>query len=77
MVPILTDADRARCEGTLNTTAAILDTEDFPQAEACQRGLEAGVPDVVYGRSEPILQHLARNWRQASDEAATADARVS
>jgi nitrite reductase/ring-hydroxylating ferredoxin subunit len=77
MTPILTDADRTRCEGTVATTCAILDAEDFPQAEACQRGLEAGVPDVVYGRSEPILQHLAQRWRQASDEASATDPRLN
>jgi nitrite reductase/ring-hydroxylating ferredoxin subunit len=77
MTPILTDADRARCEGTVATTSAILDAEDFPQAEACQRGLEAGVPDVIYGRNEAILQHLAQRWRQASDDALATDHRNS
>jgi len=64
--PILTDADRAACEAALSGTAAILDAEDFPQAESCQKGLEAGVPDVIFGRSEPVLHHLARQWAQKS-----------
>jgi nitrite reductase/ring-hydroxylating ferredoxin subunit len=72
MTPILTDDDRIRCDRTVETTCGILDAEDFPQAEACQRGLEAGVPNVIFGRSEPILQHLAQRWMQASNEASAA-----
>jgi nitrite reductase/ring-hydroxylating ferredoxin subunit len=70
--PILTDADRAQCEAAHAGTAAVLDDEDFPQAESCQKGLEAGVPNVIFGRSEAILHHLAQQWRQASEAVSAA-----
>ncbi|MBE7191691.1 MAG: hypothetical protein INR66_04325 [Gordonia polyisoprenivorans] len=44
----------------------VLVNQDFPMASSCQRGIAGGVESVVFGRNEPLLQHLARNWAEAT-----------
>jgi phenylpropionate dioxygenase-like ring-hydroxylating dioxygenase large terminal subunit len=43
----------------------IFEAEDLPAAIQCQRGLEAGRPNVIFGRNEPLLQHWHRKWAAA------------
>lgn len=56
---VTTDEERAWYTMGLDGAAQVLDGQDFPMAAACQRGLEAGVDHVVFGRNEPLLHHLA------------------
>jgi hypothetical protein len=48
----------------LDTSVTVLSTEDFSLATSCQRGLEGGLPEVIYGRNEPLLQHWASVWQR-------------
>lgn len=63
--PILSDQDREWHTFGFDSACTVLQ-EDFPAAEACQRGLASGVDHVVFGRNEPVLQHLARTWAHAA-----------
>ena len=56
---ITTDEERAWYKMGIDGAAQVLDGQDFPMAAACQRGLEAGVDHVLFGRNEPLLHHLA------------------
>ena len=56
---ITTDEERAWYKMGIDGAAQVLDGQDFPMAAACQRGLQAGVDHVVFGRNEPLLHHLA------------------
>jgi phenylpropionate dioxygenase-like ring-hydroxylating dioxygenase large terminal subunit len=56
---ITTDEERAWYRMGIDGAAQVLDGQDFPMAAACQRGLEAGVDHVLFGRNEPLLHHLA------------------
>lgn len=62
---ITTDEERAWYKMGIDGAARVLDGQDFPMAAACQRGLEAGVDHVVFGRNEALLHHLAATWQQA------------
>lgn len=62
---ITTDEERAWYKMGIDGAAQVLDGQDFPMAEACQRGLEAGVDHVVFGRNEALLHHLAATWQRA------------
>lgn len=62
---ITTDDERAWYKMGIDGAALVLEGQDFPMAEACQRGLEAGVDHVVFGRNEALLHHLASVWQQA------------
>ncbi|RDH79623.1 hypothetical protein DVS77_05225 [Mycolicibacterium moriokaense] len=66
--PITTDDERQWYRLSMDAVCNVLFNQDFPMAEACQRGLEAGVADVVFGRNEPMLHHLAAVRRQAVRE---------
>lgn len=63
--PIVSDDDRLLAQAGFDGAAAVLHDEDFPAAEACQRGVEHGVGQVILGRSEPLVQHLHRQWDAA------------
>ena len=45
--------------------AKLLGGEDFPVAEQCQRGAEAGLERFVFGTVEPMVQHWHTQWREA------------
>ena len=62
---IITDEQRAWYKMGIDGAAQVLDGQDFPMAEACQRGLEAGVDHVLFGRNEPLLHHLASIRRES------------
>lgn len=62
---VTTDEQRAWYKMGIDGAALVLDGQDFPMAEACQRGLEAGVPEVLFGRNEPMLHHWASVWASA------------
>jgi phenylpropionate dioxygenase-like ring-hydroxylating dioxygenase large terminal subunit len=62
---IATDEERAWYKMGIDGAAQVLDGQDFPMAAACQRGLEAGVDHVVFGRNEPLLHHLAAVRRES------------
>jgi len=49
----------------MEMACAVLRDEDFAAAEACQRGLQAGVTRAIFGRNEPLLQHFASAWQLA------------
>ncbi|MEB4207738.1 aromatic ring-hydroxylating dioxygenase subunit alpha [Mycobacterium sp. 94-17] len=68
LTPITTDADREWYTNLLNGNCAVLVEEDFPQAESCQMGLQTGLDHVVFGRNEPLLQHMAAVWQGAITE---------
>ncbi|KUI41473.1 hypothetical protein AU197_16680 [Mycobacterium sp. IS-1590] len=61
----VTDDERAWYKMGLDGAAQVLEGQDFPMAEACQRGLTAGVDHVVFGRNEALLHHLAAMRNQA------------
>jgi hypothetical protein len=62
---ITTDEERAWYKLGIDGAAQVLDGQDFPMAAACQRGLEAGVDHVVFGRNEALLHHLAKVRNQS------------
>ncbi|MDG4662964.1 SRPBCC family protein [Mycobacterium sp. 236(2023)] len=63
--PMATDDDRLLARAGFDGATAVLRDEDFPAAEACQRGVESGLQNVILGRSEPLVQHLHRQWDAA------------
>jgi hypothetical protein len=70
--PITTDQEREWYRMCMDAVCNVLCNQDFPMAEACQRGLEGGVPEVLFGRNEPMLHHLVAVWRQAVHETVAA-----
>lgn len=63
--PMNDDNDRLLAQAGFDGATAVLCDEDFPAAEACQRGAEHGLDNIVVGRSEPLVQHLHRQWDAA------------
>lgn len=63
--PMENDADRMLAQAGFDGATAVLRDEDFPAAEACQRGAENGLENIIVGRSEPLVQHLHRQWDAA------------
>lgn len=63
--PMEGDDDRALAQAGFDGATAVLRNEDFPAAEACQRGAENGLDNIIIGRSEPLVQHLHREWDAA------------
>ncbi|WP_196771296.1 aromatic ring-hydroxylating oxygenase subunit alpha [Mycobacterium intracellulare] len=63
--PMHDDNDRLLAQAGFDGATAVLRDEDFPIAEACQRGAEHGLENVIIGRSEPLVQHLHRQWNAA------------
>lgn len=63
--PIINDQQREWYRLSMDAVCNVLFNQDFPMAEACQRGLEGGAAQVVFGRNEPMLQHLASVRQQA------------
>jgi carnitine monooxygenase subunit len=62
--PVTTEQEREWYRMSMDAVCNVLCNQDFPMAEACQRGLEAGVDHVVFGRNEPLLHHLAAVRRE-------------
>lgn len=62
--PVTTDDEREFYRMAMDASCNVLCNQDFPMAEACQRGLAGGVPEVLFGRNEPLLHHLATVWEQ-------------
>ena len=60
--PMTTNDDRFLADAGFDGATAVLRDEDFPAAEACQRGIEHGLDRIILGRSEPLVQHLHREW---------------
>ncbi|MDI2125178.1 aromatic ring-hydroxylating oxygenase subunit alpha [Yinghuangia seranimata] len=48
-----------------NTNKAVLVSEDFPGAEACQRGFSAGLDTMVVGMGESAVAHWHETWDKA------------
>lgn len=67
--PIVTEEDRKYHEFVMDSLCGVLQAEDFPAAESCQNGLQAGISEVLFGRNEAILQQLSRQWSAASEQA--------
>jgi phenylpropionate dioxygenase-like ring-hydroxylating dioxygenase large terminal subunit len=63
--PIVGDEQMQRCIQGLEAACQVLRDEDFPAAEGCQRGVEAGIEQIIVGRNEPLLQHLHHTWDDA------------
>ncbi len=63
--PIETEDDQTLAQAGFDGAAAVLCDEDFPAAEACQRGIEHGLEEIILGRAEPLVQHLHRQWDAA------------
>jgi phenylpropionate dioxygenase-like ring-hydroxylating dioxygenase large terminal subunit len=63
--PIETEDDQTLAQAGFDGAAAVLCDEDFPAAEACQRGIEHGLEKIILGRAEPLVQHLHRQWDAA------------
>lgn len=63
--PVQSDDEREARKRGADFAALIVGTEDFPVAEQCQRGAEAGLNRFVFGRIEPMLQHWHTTWRTA------------
>ena len=65
LVPVGSDDERAHRMHGFELACHILEKEDFPAAEQCQRGASGGARQFVFGRHEPMLQHWHRQWAQA------------
>ncbi|MEZ0341596.1 aromatic ring-hydroxylating dioxygenase subunit alpha [Mycobacterium sp. pV006] len=63
--PITEEADRLLAQAGFDGATSVLRDEDFPAAEACQRGAENGLERMLIGRSEPLVAHLHRQWDAA------------
>ncbi|WP_157108497.1 aromatic ring-hydroxylating oxygenase subunit alpha [Aldersonia kunmingensis] len=63
--PMKNDDDRLLAQAGFDGATAVLRDEDFPAAEACQRGAENGLENIILGRAEPLVQHLHREWDSA------------
>ena len=64
--PGLMDGDsRQRCEAVMEMNVTILNGEDYPATEACQRGYEAGARSLIGGIGEPLVGHWHRTWDEA------------
>ena len=63
--PVQSDEEREARKRGGDFAALIVGTEDFPVAEQCQRGAEAGLNRFVFGKIEPMLQHWHATWRSA------------
>jgi carnitine monooxygenase subunit len=61
----LDDLRRERCEETMKVNLSILDQEDFPAAESCQRGYDGGAISVIGGQGEPLIGHWHELWDAA------------
>lgn len=66
--PMNDDADRLLAQAGFDGATAVLRDEDFPAAEACQRGAENGIENIILGRAEALVQHLHRQWDAAIDK---------
>ncbi|MEB4207731.1 SRPBCC family protein [Mycobacterium sp. 94-17] len=65
IAPLRTDEERNWHAYGMDAACLVSRDEDFPAAEACQRGLAAGVGHVLFGRNEPLLHHFAVVWADA------------
>lgn len=65
LAPMTTGDDRLLAQAGFDGATAVLRDEDFPAAEACQRGVEQELASVILGRAEPLVQHLHRQWDAA------------
>lgn len=64
--PMLTDTDRMIASSTFDLFHGVVRDEDFPMAEAIQRGLRSGANSALtFGRNEPALQYLHRQYDAA------------
>ncbi|MFV8048747.1 aromatic ring-hydroxylating oxygenase subunit alpha [Mycobacterium sp. 48b] len=63
--PMVTDDDRLLAQAGFDGATTVLRDEDFPAAEACQRGMEHGLQNAIIGRSEALVAHLHRQWDAA------------
>ncbi|AOS91795.1 MULTISPECIES: aromatic ring-hydroxylating oxygenase subunit alpha [Mycobacterium] len=72
--PVTTDEQREWYRMSMDAVCNVLFNQDFPMAEACQRGLDSGVDHVVFGRNEPMLHHLASEWQKAVTESPAVEA---
>jgi nitrite reductase/ring-hydroxylating ferredoxin subunit len=61
----LDEATRTECRETMDVNLSILDAEDFPAAESCQRGYEAGARSVVGGIGESLIGWWHTRWDAA------------
>ncbi len=64
--PVADDDERSHRMHGFDIACHILAAEDFPAAEQCQRGAEAGARQFVFGRHEPMLHHWHRVWAEAT-----------
>ncbi len=53
------------CREAFEFGGKLFEEEDLPAAEACQKGLSAGLPTVIVGRNEPVVQHWHQSWNKA------------
>lgn len=63
--PVRSEEERAARLHGFEIIAKILEDEDFPAAEGCQRGVESGLTTLRFGKLEPMLQHWHRVWADA------------
>jgi hypothetical protein len=49
----------------MEMNVTILNGEDYPATEACQRGYEAGARSLIAGPGEPLVGHWHRTWDAA------------
>ena len=52
------------CREAFEFGGKLFTEEDLPAAEASQRGLAAGLPSVIVGRNEPVVQFWHQLWNQ-------------
>ncbi len=62
-------ADRLEaCREAFEFGGQLFTQEDLPAAEASQKGLTAGLPRVIVGRNEPVVQFWHTLWNKVLEE---------
>ena len=56
------DAEGLARDEVMAVNLSILDQEDYPATEACQRGYNGGARSLVGGVGEPLIGHWHKTW---------------
>lgn len=56
------------CREAFEFGGQLFTEEDLPAAESSQKGLAAGLPSVIIGRNEPVVQFWHQLWNQELQE---------
>lgn len=57
-------AQKTEALNAYNFGGEIFRTEDLMAAEQCQQALDAGLPQMLFGRNEPVVQFWHQLWKE-------------